>query len=35
VFLDADSCTKINLKGIHTTASVKKLIEEAGGTIEA
>ena len=34
VFLDADSCTKINLKGIHTTASVKKLIEEAGGTIE-
>ena len=27
VFLDADSCTKINLKGIHTTASVKKLIE--------
>lgn len=35
VFLDSDSCTKINLKGIHTTASVKKLIEEAGGTIEA
>ena len=35
VFLDADSCTKINLKGIHTAASVKKLIEEAGGTIEA
>ena len=35
VFLDADSCTKINLRGIHTTASVKKLIEEAGGTIEA
>ena len=35
VFLDTDSCTKINLKGIHTTASVKKLIEEAGGTIEA
>ena len=35
VFLDADSCAKINLKGIHTTASVKKLIEEAGGTIEA
>ena len=35
VFLDADSCTKINLKGIHATASVKKLIEEAGGTIEA
>jgi large subunit ribosomal protein L15 len=34
VFLDADSCTKINLKGIYTTASVKKLIEEAGGTIE-
>ena len=34
VFLDADTCTKINLKGIHTTASVKKLIEEAGGTIE-
>lgn len=35
VFLDTDDCTKMNLKGINTTASVKKLIEEAGGTVEA
>ena len=35
VFLDTDTCTKMNLKGINTTASVKKLIEEAGGTTEA
>ena len=34
VFLDIDSCTKMNLKGIHTTTSVKKLIEEAGGSVE-
>ena len=34
VFLDTDSCTKMNLKGIHTTASVKKIIEEAGGSVE-
>ena len=34
VFLDTNSCTKMNLKGIHTTASVKKLIEEAGGSVE-
>jgi hypothetical protein len=25
----------MNLKGIKTTASVKKIIEEAGGTVEA
>ena len=35
VFLDIDSCPKMNLKGIKTTASVKKIIEEAGGTVEA
>ena len=35
VFLDTDDCSKMNLKGINTTASVKKLIEEAGGTVEA
>ena len=35
VFLDTDGCSKMNLKGINTTASVKKLIEEAGGTVEA
>ena len=35
VFLDSDTCSKMNLKGINTTASVKKLIEEAGGTTEA
>ena len=34
VFLDTDSSTKMHLKGIHTTASVKKLIEEAGGSVE-
>ena len=34
VFLDTDSSTKMNLKGIRTTASVKKLIEEAGGFVE-
>ena len=35
VFLDTDSCPKMNLKGIKTTASVKKIIEEAGGKVEA
>jgi len=35
VFLDTETCSKMNLKGINTTASVKKLIEEAGGTTEA
>lgn len=34
VFLDIDSCSKMNLKGINTTASVKKLIEAAGGSVE-
>ena len=34
VFMDTDSSTKMNLKGIHTAASVKKLIEEAGGSVE-
>ena len=34
VFLDTDECTKINLKGIKTTLSVKKVIEEAGGSVE-
>lgn len=34
VFLDTDSCSKMNLKGISTTASVKKLIEAAGGSVE-
>ena len=34
VFLDTDTSTKMHLKGIHTTASVKKLIEEAGGSVE-
>ena len=34
VFLDTESSTKMYLKGIHTTASVKKLIEEAGGSVE-
>ena len=34
VFLDTDECTKINLKGIKTTLSVKKVIEDAGGSVE-
>ena len=34
VIKDTDSCTKLNLKGINTTASVKNLIESAGGKIE-
>ena len=34
VFLDTDTCPKINLTGIKTTESVKKLIEDAGGSIE-
>ena len=34
VFLDTDACPKMNLKGINTTTSVKKLIEAAGGSVE-
>jgi len=34
VIKDTESCSKLNLKGINTTASVKKLIESAGGKIE-
>ena len=35
VFLDTDECSKMNLKGIDTSLSVKKVIEEAGGSVEA
>ena len=34
VFLDSEECSKMNLKGINTTDSVKKKIEEAGGKVE-
>ena len=34
VFLDTDQCSKMNLKGINTSVSVKKAIEEAGGSVE-
>ena len=34
IFLDTDKCSKMNLKGINTTLSVKKAIEDAGGTVE-
>ena len=34
VIKDTESCSKLNLKGINTTASVKNLIESAGGKIE-
>ena len=34
VFLDTDKCSKMNLKGIKTSLSVKKAIEDAGGSVE-
>jgi len=34
VIKDTDSCSKLHLKGINTTNSVKDLIESAGGKIE-
>ena len=34
VFLDTDKCSKMNLKGIKTSVSVKKAIEGAGGSVE-
>ena len=34
IFLDSTECTKMKLTGLKTTASVKKLIEEAGGSVE-
>ncbi len=34
VFLDTNKCSKMNLKGVRTSLSVKKAIEEAGGSVE-
>ncbi|MCS5543452.1 MAG: 50S ribosomal protein L15 [SAR86 cluster bacterium] len=34
VFLDVDKCSKLDLEGISTSTSVKKLIEEAGGLVK-
>ena len=34
VFLDTDKCSKMNLKGINASHSVKKAIEVAGGSVE-
>ena len=34
VFLDTDKCSKMNLKGINTSLSVKEAIEESGGSVE-
>jgi large subunit ribosomal protein L15 len=34
IFLDTDECTRMKLTGLKTTASVKKLIEETGGSVE-
>ena len=34
VFRDTNESTKMNLKGIHTSVSVKKVIQEAGGSVE-
>ena len=34
IFLDTDECIKMKLTGLKTTASVRKMIEESGGSIE-
>ena len=34
IFLDTDQCSKMNLKGINASLSVKKVIEGAGGSVE-
>ena len=34
VFKDTEECTKMNLKGISATASVQKMIKDAGGSVE-
>ena len=34
IFLDTENCSKMNLKGIKTSLSVKKAIENVGGTVE-
>ena len=34
IFLDTDKCSKMNLKGINASISVKKAIEGAGGSVE-
>jgi len=34
IFKDTEECIKMNLVGIQTTASVKKMIEDAGGTVK-
>ena len=34
VSLDTDKCSKMNLKGINVSHSVKKAIEVAGGSVE-
>ena len=34
VFLDTQESAKLKLKGIKTTVSVRKILEEAGGSVE-
>jgi large subunit ribosomal protein L15 len=34
IFLDTNECIKMKLVGLKVTASVKKLIEETGGSLE-
>ena len=34
IIKDIESCPKLNIKGLKATSSVKKLIMEAGGTLE-
>ena len=34
IFLDTKECIKMKLTGLRTTDSVKKLIEETGGSVE-
>ena len=35
IIKDIESCPKLNIKGLKATSSVKELITEAGGTLEA
>ncbi len=34
IFKDTEECIKMNLKGLNVTASVKKMIEEVGGSVQ-
>jgi ribosomal protein L15 len=34
VFKDTEECIKMDLSGIYVTASVKEMIEKAGGSVQ-